>query len=498
MLVLTPSCSIEPPYTSSTIHPTTITKETTSPVEVSTSLIPSSTPTSLPSITPLPALSPEGPYLAFVTNRNGPLILMDIDGGGREMINLPTGAKIFNVKASISPSGEWIALYTGNLDPPYDLTLILLNLTDGSLQHVASLLADGYPDNLIPIAEQIAESHPNPAVRAVEHWISPVRLSFEDGIHTLDWSPDGLLLAFSAQIDGPSSDLYVYDINEKTILRITDDMQNIRNIEWTPDGDMILYQNYIVEQVYSLSSLHVAKPDGSQVWDLDPADTLWYGIKGWAGPYQLIVGHYGGDAHPPIALYYLDIRTNQIIPLWSDIYYDFAIDPDNQVLAVSGVLNSFDKSKGDLQHGIFLVYPNQEIVMVSQTEEPIWLTYLDNPTSRFIGCSSDGAFLLKKDGSTDFLTNKVCSRLYTSPDNKWIVVIHENEPALLFTNGGEFTGELQAYNVIWRPDSLGLFADSVDNLIHISVPDGQASIVYTCITEEFPCYFIHHNYSWIP
>lgn len=483
-------CSEISPQASVTFQPEAVAKDT---------FTPTSTITSVPSITPHPTLSPEGPYLAFTINQGGPLVLMDANSIGRETINLPSRSKISDVKSSISSTGEWIAMHIGELyNPPYDLALILLNLKDGSIRQVANLLAGDYPDNLISIAEQIAESYPNPEVRSVDDWIVPVTMSFNEGINEIAWSPDGQQLAFSAQIDGPSSDLYVYNIEDESIIRITDDDNFIQEIDWSPNGDLILFQQAVVSQVYSLSSLHVSKADGSQIWNLDPADTLWWEIKGWASPYRIIVEHTGGDAAEPSELYYLDIQTDRRIPLWNDVFYDFAINPVSQVLVVSGVRNYQEDSLGDFQIGVFLVNPGEEIQMILQSVEPTWLSFIDNPSFNFVGCNEAGAFLINKDGSTNFLSNEKCYRLYISPDNNWIVVIHESGLAQVFTSEGEFTGEFQGFDLIWRPDSQGLFTISPDALSYISIPDIMISVAFECTEEEFPCYLLPEDFAWLP
>lgn len=424
---------------------------------------------------------------------------MDIDGIGWETISLPNRSKVYDVKSSISPTGEWFAMHTGELyDPPYNLTLILLNLKDGSIRKVANLLAGDYPDNLIPIAEQIAESYPNPEVRSVDDWIVPVTMSFNEGINEFEWSPDGQQLAFSGQINGPASNLYIYNIEDESIIPITDDDNFIQEIDWSPNGDLILFQEAIVNQFYSFSSLHVAKVDGSLIWDLHPADTLWWGIKGWASPYRIIVEHSGGDAAEPSELYHLDIQTDRRIPLWNDVFYDFAIDPVSQVLVVSGVRNYQEDSQGDFQIGVFLVNPGEEIQMIMESVEPTWLSFIDNPSFNFAGCNEAGAFLINKVGSTNFLTNEKCYRLYLSPDNKWIVVIRESGLAQLFTSEGELTGEFQGFDLIWRPDSQGLFTISPDALSYISIPDVMISVVFECTEEEFPCYLLPDDYAWLP
>jgi len=56
----------------------------------------------------------------------------------------------------------------------------------------------------------------------------------------LDWSPDGRYLAFAGQMDGLSSDLYIYDSVSGAIQRLSSGPQEVGWISWSPDGKWIL------------------------------------------------------------------------------------------------------------------------------------------------------------------------------------------------------------------------------------------------------------------
>mgnify|MGYP006278754629 CR=1 FL=1 len=68
-------------------------------------------------------------------------------------------------------------------------------------------------------------------------------LTFElDGMYTPSWSPDGERVVFVGTKDG-ASDLYVTDIEGKSLSRLTDDFFDERDPVWSPDGTRIAFSS---------------------------------------------------------------------------------------------------------------------------------------------------------------------------------------------------------------------------------------------------------------
>ena len=67
------------------------------------------------------------------------------------------------------------------------------------------------------------------------------KLTFDlDGIFSASWSPDGNLLAFVGN-KVSSSDIYLYDINNRTLKNLTNDIYSDSEPTWSPDGNTIAY-----------------------------------------------------------------------------------------------------------------------------------------------------------------------------------------------------------------------------------------------------------------
>jgi Tol biopolymer transport system component len=168
--------------------------------------------------------------------------MMDADGRGRKQFQFPDDGYIgWDLNSSVSPDGKWLAYFTGSTDEPYDLAVNLFNLEDERTLPIANLLAPGYPENLMQTTlnkDLCPDDIPDCQAGAIPN-------DFENAItRTIAWSPDSKTLGFAAQIDGPSSDVYLFSLEERTIRRLVSDLENVWHITWSPNGNKVLYENF--------------------------------------------------------------------------------------------------------------------------------------------------------------------------------------------------------------------------------------------------------------
>ena len=199
---------------------------------------PHPTQTPIPTATPYPPLQTEGPYLLF-TYDNKNFTIMDADGSGRRQFQLPNDGHVgWNFNKFVSPDEKWLAYFTGSIDEPYDLSLNLFSLENVDATKITNLIAQNFPQNLEPATKIL--KFPN-CPDEIECKKSLFRIGLIEGIESLGWSSDSKQLAFTAQIDGFSSDIYTFSIENKTITQITNEPENIYRLFWSPNGNKILY-----------------------------------------------------------------------------------------------------------------------------------------------------------------------------------------------------------------------------------------------------------------
>ncbi len=242
-------CATSTPSPAPTATPQAYTGPTSSPT--ATKLVSPSTPTVMPAATavrptipptPLSPLATDGARLIYKKNVNGQpaLVIVSAEGKGAKTLPLPTGATIINLAHTVSPDGKWLAFYTGSAEQKKsDLSLNLMDLSSGQARLLTRLLSADYPQNF----RQAADLLDKQGVKLVEG-IDQAQILYEafmNGIDALAWSPDGRYLAFAGQMDGPTSDLYVYDLQSQATRRLSDGLEQILSITWSPDGRWILH-----------------------------------------------------------------------------------------------------------------------------------------------------------------------------------------------------------------------------------------------------------------
>jgi len=163
----------------------------------------------------LPAWSPDGKRIAFVSNRSGNRDIWVMNADGTDLQNI-TRTPADEWTPAWSPDGESIA-FASNRDGNWEL-------------YVAK--ADG------TAAQRITWS--------------------ASSDYAPTWSPDGAQLAFVSERNG-NPEIYVVNRGGDGLLRLTDDQATDLSPHWSPDGSLIAFETYRDGnmEVYTMA------PDGS-------------------------------------------------------------------------------------------------------------------------------------------------------------------------------------------------------------------------------------------
>ena len=208
------------------------------PVPATQTFAPFETPSPTSTATPIPTHQTQEHLL--VTRDNMHLIMLNANGSLYKSVQIPSNVFFGQPDDAVSSDGKWLVYELGSIDESYDYSLNLLNLHDETTLSIARLISPDFPENIEPIVETISQydeaMYESNCCKDLKCLRSLIQDDVLGTVGSYDWSPDGQFLAFVAQIDGPSSDIYIYSIQDKVISRLTDDLQNTQRVRWSPNG----------------------------------------------------------------------------------------------------------------------------------------------------------------------------------------------------------------------------------------------------------------------
>ena len=470
---------------------------------------PTSTPTTTP--TPLPTLG-SGPYLMLQSDRDNQqkLMIYDANGAGRKLIKLPDDSHTdYYLDNAISPNGQWLAFYTGSFlthlsaeetrPEQLPITLHLLNLSDGTTRKVADVVTDGYEAKLEQLTEKLQKNNPKDD-EAIDPYL------FKQSVDTSSvWSPDSHKLAFAAQINGLSSDIYVYDLDTGQIQQVEESSQSALMIRWSPDGKYIIFKNSVsYSPDGATTSLRAVKIGKQVVKEPKILYSSWFLSSGaWISPQTLLLLD-GSDTAGNFNLRKLNVETGQITDLWLGAVSEYAVDDKNQLI----VINTGEFAKLEKRGVYFLSYSGKSVKVLDGIYY-LSLFFRGGTKHRFIGVGIggkttgyevEGIFGLPFDGKepTSLKHHFDYQHISISPDHAWMLLFDETS-LYLYNKNDELvkTFPIAGINkIIWRPDSQAIFYSTNNQLYSLTIPLGAPKLVDQC--DLTYCSFDLENAVWLP
>ncbi|GEM_PF-3022246 len=431
-----------------------------------------------------PLLSENGPFFLLYKGLSDGVIVYDIQNFGRKTIdrlnlnNLVVYYNPYLIDDLVSPDGKWFAYHSVDGDT---WILNLLNIVNETEIKIAEVMPENSDQKLLELEKQLPSIYPE--------FFSPaelisVQLNFREGIRSVAWSPDSRYLAFAAQIDGLSSDVYIYDLEAQHIRRLNDDMLNVEWITWSPDGRYILFYNDIPRSNYSGRTLHVLEATASDVKDpkIYKSGTWWLSV-GWRTPTTLYISHHG-DGGSWYDLGYFDLETKTLESLWANPYEDFVYVAETNEFAFS------------TEEGLYFLDSTENTHLMS--EHVFWrivfrggskYQYVANDYGNVtFGVSIDGELTQLGQGS---------SQWSISPNSQYLIIF-DNQNLQLLNKEDEVirTIPIVASGISWNPDSSGFFLSSWKELYYMSVQGGESLLVDSCQSSD--CEFGLYESAWLP
>jgi hypothetical protein len=483
----TPKDTQAPTATQPAGEPTLAPSATFTP-ETTATPTPTDTPIVITTATPLPGLAVQGPYLVYLStlpDGGQAVTLLNPDGNGRKVLPLPANGYIPDVRNAVSPDGGWVTYYLGTpgqidsglLDAPsgtYTLTLNLMRVSDGSTQQVASLLSPDYPANFRTAAERAIQASPDLYKDFTQEQLTnSMAQTFLGGLYTSGWSNNSLYLAFTAETDGPTSDLYLYTLSSKNIRRLSSELEQIQWLTWSSDNLRILYGTVNEYRAGSpLDNFRVVRIDGGGAQNIGQMGYR----SGWATASVYTVyttneaGRFAGLAN-------LNILTRKATIIWAYSFLDYAFDLKDGTMAILG----YSGEGADQQTGVYLQAANYKFIPLNASN----IFPRGSDDHRFVASSVDqGVVGIAQDGTITTIRNQAAT-ISISPNWKWMVLFDAGHNGTiagieLYDNKDQLVKQITPINpdrIVWRADSSGLFFRSDTELYYIAIPDGEPVLI---------------------
>ncbi|MCA9917058.1 MAG: PD40 domain-containing protein [Anaerolineales bacterium] len=253
-------------------------------------------------VLPTTGLQQDQPWIVLA-NFNG---IFAANGDGTALTQLSTDLVAHGqngLLAQLSPDGQWLAYVTAVSDT--DPILKLIKLRSQTERIITPLLSEISlpPDASLDCLGGDWDSDPCQAY----YTVGPMA-----------WSPDGSQLAFIGAQNGPTSDLYVYDLAEDRVRQLTDGPAHAANPIWSPDGQYIFHQGVLFisgsgETV--VNAAWSARADGSGIIPMhgDP-DSIWETVLGWQGDHTILL--YSEASFCGKNLRTINVATGETQLLW--------------------------------------------------------------------------------------------------------------------------------------------------------------------------------------
>lgn len=437
------------------------------------------TVTVTPTVTgPVSALVPDQPWLAYLTDENG-LVVLNQDGSGkRELVDsafdsLRPADCTFGPPFLEDDSSVRAAAFATNVAyfvrPPTDMH-ILRSYPSYYCQHIdfavhagSGLLAASEETDEDAIPELVIYEMPGgkihdrfPLVRCPDG----IQCDFQmGGWKQLAWSPNGRYLAFRAMWDGALKNLYLYDSQDHSTRQLTSGPEAANVLSWSPDGEWVIIE--AGESVQALSPFHdetrqlYTSPKGSQV------------VYDWLDDTRFLAY---GENFP----YAEDLRlvnlSGSVETLFTGTFGISGLDKAHGIL----VLNSF---------GTYDAYrisiENRSVTLIDQAQDYYWHDEWGLFVAHVHSCDGDPKKIkiLTSDGVVQCMDQPVPAKpapaeRSPSPDGQWQVIYKDGK--LLLEALNQTTSSITdafVTQLIWCQDSTCFFFVANKELYRVSVSD---------------------------
>lgn len=429
---------------------------------------------------PQPTAVLDGPWLVYPAPDGSGIHAYDIEGEAILEIVLPEPVYTCDLIAGLSPNGHTLVLRAGLPSNTDELALYQIDFPSGQVSKITPLLSIVNQREIINGEDK----------QAIETFTAVTR---SDGIA---WSPDGRFLAFTAALDGSSSDLYVFDTAKDRITRLNGLYAQNASPFWAPQSNWLVTQELSSSE--SESGWRSDFVDVISIPDFVNQNTLY--IPGSQSQNEIFLGWINAQtflsySHTAERLQTLrqvnvdDISTG--VRFWDD-FSEIAFDPESGYLAL--VLDDEDALQLDLMAGVYLLRPDDTTLLWQRAGE--WHGLRWDSSGAFITSGSQGMFAFTIEGEGLIVRDE--GNIQISPNGNWMIGWGDGEDTSVgarlyqYPSGNllqQITDQIVT-SVYWLSDSKTIFIQSEGVLYRLAFPDLNLVQVEGGFSSDDPVEFV--------
>jgi hypothetical protein len=311
--------------------------------------------------TPIPeptTLNDDSPYLLF----SGETGIWISNPDGSVLTQITTySTDHYDLRKAVSPQGDKLALIIEQEDGQY---LVIISIPDGEMQTIAQL-------SKLTMFEAESEAGETAGNAALMIGYYP----------NVAWQPgEGRYLAFVGAVNGPTSDVYIYDTQTEEVKQLTSGPSHAIVPIWSPDGQYIYHFGVNLVPPIGGALVGYNKMEGAWAVRISDGEVITqptpksshYLFVGWQDDSHYII-YDSDETCISKNLRSVDVTTGKAKPLMNySFYFGAALSPENGSILFAGSEGCSD-SVGE---GVFLLLPGEpepQKLISTKAYEVSWL-----------------------------------------------------------------------------------------------------------------------------
>ena len=406
------------------------------------------------------------------------LTFLGKDGRGAKSLDFRQG----NLKKNLSPNLDWIVIvsYEDKDNPEIQIR----NLVTDEIVSIAKVLREDYPEGM----EEVETYHTFEDYDAGE--VTPdIEWLFPDREVEYQWSPDGKKLAYISQKDGPSNNIYVFDIETRENIQLTDDLMIKHRIYWSPSSEYLVFKIYYPFTGFNLASGFYSLNYFDRVTRYPNNIISQYGwdYSAWYSSDSIIL-YRAGDGAGYYNLSVYNIKTNQVQLIWKNSYSSYYMFEDAKSILVS-----------DFNHEHNIQFKDSSGVITKLFDFGFfWIIPWKPDEGKFFGYKEDGIFYFDLESNLVQIWDKNDSSFprdfSVSPENIFFSIC-DRDQLIIFEDINKSIFEfpkIDCVGTLWNPDETGLFIFAKDEgTYYLDIQSLELKHILPYVIDS-------RNYIWVP